>query len=184
MLTLARFLVWENKLYCHWCRALLVWAGPSGQAGGRAQGQRGLGAASEPQPGGAPHCLPCVLRLCAGWSLLFWEHRESGSSVLGESQDVEADPWKCQPGSLCKEAATMGLILVVWQKWSSALFSTDWISPDEFTIHIVNVSSQQEQRGLGQFSGHSNMTFLWIKFPAKKSWFFYFNIITKALQEV
>lgn len=156
------FLVWGNKRCCHWYKALLVWAGLGWAVRQEAEPRAsvGWGAVSEPQPARATQCLRCVLRLHVGLSLLFCEQRESGSSVLGESQDIEADSWRCQPGSLCKEAATMGLILVVWQKRSSALFSTDRISPDDFPIHIVSVSLERKQRRLWQFSGHSN-TLIW-----------------------
>lgn len=137
------FLVSENKSCWHWYKVLFVQVWSSGRTEGSGQGQcwlrgavskRGLGKSQSP-----------ISAWCSGftlvWACISVQQRKSRSLALGECQDIEADSWRCQPGSLHKETATVGLILVVWQKQSSALFSTNWISPNDFSIHIKNLSS-------------------------------------------
>ena len=103
---------------------------------------RAAGAVSKPELGKSQSPIEVW---CSGftlvWACISVQQRESRSLALGESQDIEADSWRCQPGSLHKKTATTGLILVVWQKRSSALFSTAWISPNDFPIHIMSFSS-------------------------------------------
>lgn len=76
------FLVWGNKPCCHWHKALLVWAGLGSQAGGRAQGQRGLGGC-EWAPACKSHSVPSVCAQAPRWlePAFLWAGREWEFSV-------------------------------------------------------------------------------------------------------
>lgn len=91
MLMLARFWFGETNLTAIDRKLSLSGLGWAGRQEAEPRASVGWGAVSEPQPARATQCLRCVLRLHAGLSLLFCEQGESGSSVLGESQDIEAD---------------------------------------------------------------------------------------------